>query len=64
LETNEKLSKDTIYKYIYENYPELIKKYFRRKGKKYKHNKKDKYQLNDRIMIDDRPKIVDKRERI
>jgi IS30 family transposase len=30
-ETNKTLSKDTIYKFIYQNYPELIKKYFRRK---------------------------------
>jgi len=30
-ETNKSLSKDTIYKFIYQNHPELIKKYFRRK---------------------------------
>ena len=63
-ETWEKLSKDTIYLYIYENHPELIKKYLRRKGKKFQHRIKEKYQLNDRKMIDDRPKIVDTRERI
>ncbi len=63
-ETKEKLSKDTIYKFIYENYPELIKKYFRRKGKKYKHNRKEKYQLIDRKMIETRPEIVETRERI
>jgi len=63
-ETKEKLSKDTIYKYIYENHPELIKKYFRRKWKKYKFSKLDKYQLNDRKMIDNRPKIVENRDRI
>jgi len=64
IETNEKISKDTIYKYIYENHPQLVKKYFRRKWKKYKFSKLDKYQLNNRKMIDNRPKIVDTRERI
>jgi IS30 family transposase len=63
-ETKEKLSKDTIHKYIYEKHPEIVKKYFRRKWKKYKFSKLDKYQLNDRKMIDNRPKIVENRERI
>jgi len=63
-ETWEKLSKDTIYLYIYKNYPELIKEYFRRKWKKYQNRRKEKYQLNDRRMIDDRPKIVETRARI
>lgn len=63
-ETNEKLSKDTIYKFIYEKYPELIKKYFRRKWKKYQHKRIEKYQLSDRKMIETRPKIVETRERI
>lgn len=58
------ISKDTIYKFIYENYPELIKKYFRRKWKKYQKDKKFKYQLMDRKMINTRPKIVETRERI
>jgi len=64
LETKEKISKDTIYKYIYEFYPELIKKYFRRKWKKYQHKRRERYQLNDRKMIEDRPKEVETRERI
>ena len=63
-ETEEKLSKDTIYKFIYEKHPELIKKYLRRWWKKYQHKRKEKYQLNDRKIIDDRPKIVDNRSRI
>lgn len=63
-ETGEKLSKDTVYQYVYQYYPELIKKYFRRKGKKYQHQRREKYQLNDRRMIDDRPSIVERRERI
>ena len=64
LETWEKLSKDTVYLYIYEHHPELIKKYLRRKWKQYQHRRKEKYQLNDRKMIDDRPDVVEIRERI
>lgn len=63
-ETWEKLSKDTIYLYIYEEHPEFIKKYLRRKWKKYQNRRKEKYQLNDRKMIDDRPKVVETRKRI
>lgn len=58
----EKLSKDTIYIHIYEHYPELIKEYFRRKGKKYQHKRKEKYQLNDRRMIDERAKYIENRK--
>jgi len=61
---NISISKDTIYKFIYENHPELIKKYFRRKWKKYQKDRKSKYQLMDRKMIDMRPKIIETRERI
>lgn len=68
LEENEKVCKDTIYEFIYENYPELVKKYFRRKGKKYRNRKQEqilqKYQIQERRMIDLRPEIVDKRARI
>ena len=63
-ETKEQISKDTIYKFIYEKYPELIKKYFRRKWKKYQHKRRDMYQLNDRKMIEFRPEEVETRERI
>lgn len=63
-ETNKSLSKDTIYKFIYQNYPELIKKYFRRKWKKYQHKRRERYQLNDRKMIEFRPKEVETRERL
>lgn len=63
-ETNKSLSKDTIYKFVYENYPELIKKYFRRKWKKYQHKRRERYQLNDRKMIELRPEKVETRERI
>jgi len=61
LKTDERLSKDTIYSYIYNTHPELIKKFFRRKGKKYQHKRKQKYQLDNRRMIDKRPKIIEKR---
>jgi len=63
-DTWEKISKDTIYKFIYENHPELIKKYFRRKWKKYQHKRNEKYQLKDRRMIDFRPLEIELRERI
>ena len=61
LENYSPLSKDTIYSYIYNNYPELISKYFRRKGKKYQNKRKQKYQLDQRRMIDKRPKSIEKR---
>ena len=63
-ETKERLSKDTIYKFIYEEHPELIKKHLRRWWKRYQNRRKEKYQLNDRKIIDDRPQIVDSRSRI
>lgn len=64
LNTNENISKDTIYKYIYENYPKYSKKYFRRKWKKYIKDRKQKYQLMDRKMIDSRPEEIELRQRI
>ena len=64
----EKLSKDTIYAYIRNHHPHLIKKYFRRKGKQYRNRKQDKafekYQLMDRRMIDDRPVCIERRRQI
>ena len=64
LEENITIWKDTIYKFIYENYPDLVKKYFRRKWKKYQKDRKTKYQLMDRKMIDERPRVVETRERV
>ena len=61
LETREKLSKDTIYRYVYSIHPELVQKYFRRKGKKYQHGRQNKYRIMDRRMIDRRPKIIEQR---
>lgn len=60
-ENNSPLSKDTIYSYIYHTHPELIKKFFRRKGKKYQQKRKLKYQIDNRRMIHKRPKIIEKR---
>ncbi len=68
--TGEYLSKDTIYDWIYIHHSDLVKKYFRRKWKKYRNRKKeqllnpDKYQIQDRRMIDERPKIAQERKRI
>jgi IS30 family transposase len=60
------LSKDTLYKAIYERTPELVKTHFRRKWKTYRDRKKDKalgkYQIQDRKMIDERPEEVDERK--
>jgi hypothetical protein len=39
----------TVYNYIRDEYPELVKKYFRRKGKKYKHSGRDKTKIPNRI---------------
>jgi len=66
--TGEKLSKDTVYRFVYEDSPELTKIYLRRKGKKYRNRKQEqiqgKYQIGERRMIDDRPKEIEKRENI
>lgn len=66
----ESLSKDTLYTWIYTSHPELVKKYLRRKWKKYRNRKKeqllnpDKCQIQDRRMINERPDEVDKRSRV
>ena len=57
----EPISKDTIYSYIYNTHPELIKKFFRRKGKKYQHKRKQKYQIDQRRSIHKRPKSIERR---
>lgn len=59
--TQESICHETIYQYIYKNHSKLVKMYFRRKGKKYQHNRKEKYQLKDRRMIDERPSSVETR---
>ncbi len=64
-ERKEPLSKDTLYRAVYERSPELVKAHFRRKGKRHRDRKKDKalgkYQIQNRKMIDDRPKEVEER---
>lgn len=68
--SKEKLSKDTLYTWIYTHHPALVKKYFRRKWKRYRNRKKeqllnpDKYQIQDRRMIDERPNEANERRRI
>jgi len=61
IRSNEALSKDTIYSYIYNTHRELIKKFFRRKGKKYVHKRKQKYQIQQRRSIHRRPKSIERR---
>ncbi len=60
--TGKTVCHETIYQFIYKYHPHLVKLHFRRKGKKYQHDRKAKYQLNDRRMIDDRPTEVELRE--
>ena len=61
LETNETLSKDTVYRHIYSHHKELIRKFFRRKWKRYcNHQGKrfsEKYQIMDRRMIEERKEL-------
>jgi len=64
LATGEKLSKDTIYSYIYSNHRELISKCFRRKWKRYQNRRKEKYQIDNRRMISKRPKCIERRTTI
>jgi len=54
-ETWEVISKDTIYSHIKRNYPELIKKYFRRRWKKYKYWTIKAWYIYARKSIRERP---------
>lgn len=56
-ETGKRISKDTIYSYIYRNYPKLIKKYFRRKWKRYVHKREKIRYILDRKSIHERPVV-------
>lgn len=58
------ISPQTIYNYIYEHHPELIKKYFRRQWKKYKFWTIPAKHIPNRKWIELRPKIVETRKRI
>jgi IS30 family transposase len=60
----ESLSHETIYRYVYKYKPELVKIYFRRRGKKYQHDRKSKHQILNRRMIDKRPADVELRQEV
>lgn len=62
-EKKEGVGKDTIYKYIKAQHPELIKQYFRRRGKKYKYGTIMAGYIHNRVSIHDRPKAVYRKER-
>lgn len=62
--TWEQLSKDTIYRFIYQYHPNLIKKYFRRKWKKYTKHWQKRGMIEDLRSIDLRSKDVNNRENI
>lgn len=64
--TDESLSHETVYQYLYRYKPKLAHMYLRRKGKKYhsKREKKEKYCIPDMRMIGERPEIIKKRKRI
>lgn len=61
-DTGENISKDTIYRFVYKNYPWLIKEHFRRKGKKYTNHWQKRWMIEDGRSIDVRPKEVDERK--
>jgi IS30 family transposase len=60
----ESLSHETIYRYVYKYKPELVKIYFRRRGKNYQHDRKSKHQILNRRMIDKRPADVELRQEV
>lgn len=60
-ETKEPLCHETIYQYVYKHKPQFVKLYFRRKGKKYRHDRGSKHQILNRRMIDERPADVELR---
>jgi transposase, IS30 family len=61
-DTGEALSHETIYKYIYEEKPQLVALYFRRKGKKYSRKRKNHSKVAGMRSIDDRPNEVNERK--
>jgi IS30 family transposase len=64
-DTNNTISAPTIYKYLYKNRPKLCKYLCQKRYKKKKYKKKIKREMiQNRIPITNRPKIVEKRERI
>jgi len=63
-ETRERISKDTIYQFINTHHPWLIKKYFRRKGRKYTNHWQKRSMIEDGRSIDKRPIEVNERKNI
>lgn len=53
LHSQERLSKDTLYTWVYTHHSDLVKKYFRRKWKKYRNRKRNNYftQISTRYRI-------------
>jgi IS30 family transposase len=62
--TWESLSKDTVYRFIYHNHQDFVKKYFRRKWKKYRKDWQKRAMIEDKRMIDLRENDVDNRKTI
>ena len=61
LHPEDKVSTNTIYKYIYKYHSDRKKLYLRRKWKKYRHSHGIKTKIKDRVWIDQRPKEVDEK---
>ena len=63
-DTWEQLSKDTIYRFIYQYHPNLIKRYFRRRWKKYTKHRQKRGMIEDWRSIDLREERVNNRKDI
>ncbi len=62
---NQKVAYQTIYSYIYEHYPELVQKHFKRHGKKYNYWKiRTRNKIPNRVSIHHRPIEVEAKERL
>ena len=61
--TKERISHSTIYAYIYQYQRGRIKKYLRRKGKKYHPSTGSKTKIPNRVGIEERPTVVDEQTR-
>lgn len=58
------ISHQVIYDFIYEYYPELISTYFRRKWKKYRHDRWPAKHIPNRVWIEHRPEVANNRARL
>jgi IS30 family transposase len=59
--TKETLAVQTVYAHIKEEHPELIKEYFRRRGKAYKYGTITAKFIYNRVSIHERPKEIEER---